>query len=247
MRYAYYGNNDINKINKDNWIYDDNNPNIVFSFGGDGTMLSSIHKYMNNVENILFVGIKCGNLGFFYSYNSENFIDVVEMIDKNNYSFNKYNLLEYNINNEMTGYALNEIAITNPIHTQIIDVYINDNLFEKFRGTGFICSPPCGSTAYSKSSGGGIISTDLEAFQLVEIASLNNKIYNTIKSPLIFSKNYNVKLVPINKEHIYISVDGIECKTDEVNCIKLCLSNKCVNILNINEDFFMKVKNAFLK
>lgn len=251
MKYAYFGNNQPAKINNQIWSYDEIKPEVVFSFGGDGTMLGAIHKYSNNsnLTNIYFVGIKSGKLGYFYSFTSEDFSSVIDLVEKKNFLYNVYNLLEYSLKGDkiISNYAVNEIAITNPIHTQIIDVYINDFLFESFRGTGFIASPPAGSTAYSRSMGGSIISPDLEAFQLVEIASINNSLYKTISSPLIFSNKYNVSLKLVNKENVYVSVDGKEINCENLTEIDLKLSDKKINILTIDENFFKKVKKAFLE
>ena len=57
--------------------------------------------------------------------------DIFDILMKGNYEVDRYNLLEYVLDNgEETyrGYAVNEIAVTNPIHTQIIDIFINDKL-----------------------------------------------------------------------------------------------------------------------
>lgn len=248
MKYAFFGKVPSEKLIAD-WIYDDINPDIVFSFGGDGTMLGAIHKYIGIIDKVKFIGVKKGNLGFFYSFEDENLDYLVNVINNNTLKVYKYNLLNYELigNKKIEGLVLNELAITNPIHTQIIDVLINDIEFERFRGTGFIISPPAGSTAYNKSLGGCIIDPSLEAFQLMEIASINNRLYKTISSPIVFSKKYCLTLKLINQENVYISGDGQEIKCDGLKEIKVSLSNKKVNIINIEEDFFIKVKKAFLK
>lgn len=246
MKYAYYG-QDSEQRKIPDWIYDEKSPEIVFSFGGDGTMLSAIHKYEKIIDNVKFIGIKSGHLGFFYSF--ESLDEALEKFNSNDMVTNKYNLLKYELIGEqiIEGYALNEIAITNPIHTQVIDLYINKEFFESFRGTGFIISPPAGSTAYSKSMGGSIVDPTIKAFQLVEIASINNRLYKTISSPLIFSDNYQLSLVPANIKNLFISVDGIEVPYKSLDKIEIELSKKEVQIMNIAEDFFTKVKKAFLK
>lgn len=250
MKYTFFGHSSQQKI-IENWIYDDINPDVVFSFGGDGTMLSAIHKYESIIDNVKFIGIKSGHLGFFYSFESLN--EAIEKINNNDIVTNNYNLLEYKLKlefdeqKEIKGYALNEIAITNPIHTQVMDLLINNEFFEKFRGTGFIVSPPAGSTAYSKSMGGSIIDPSIKAFQLVEIASINNRLYKSISSPLVFSNNYHLTIIPNDINNLYISVDGREVQHKNLQSIEINLSTKEVKILNIKEDFFTKVKNSFLK
>lgn len=247
MRYAYFG-KDVPTYLNGEWVYDDIAPEIIFSFGGDGTMLAAIAEYIDIIDKVKFVGVKSGKLGFFYGFENKKIKEIIEIIKNDEYCVSHYQLLEYELVGDETikGHALNEIAITNPIHTQIIDVIINDNLFERFRGTGFIVSPPAGSTAYNKSMGGSIIDPLLQAYQLVEIASINNRIYKTISSPIILSKEYILKLQFIDASNVYISVDGREVKCSKLREINCGLSSKSVQILNPKEDFFTKVKKAFL-
>ncbi len=245
MKYCFFGEYE-KRIDIDGYVYDEKDPDIVFSFGGDGTMLGAIHKYIDKIDTVKFIGIKTGNLGYFYSFNISDFNKVLDYIKTNKLKENKYQLLEYNLDGK-NGYSLNEITLLNPIHTQIIEVYINDKLFETFRGSGFLACPPTGSTAFAKSMGGSILSPDIKAFELLEIASLNNNVYQAITNPIVLSDNYSVTLKPVNKEHLYISCDGEEIKTTFVSSLDIKLSNKYVTILNSNEDFFSKVKKAFLK
>ena len=64
--------------------------------------------------------------------------------------------------------------------------------FERFRGDGLCISTPSGSTAYNKALGGAIIHPSLKAIQLAEMASINNRVFRTIGSPLIFPGHHNL-------------------------------------------------------
>ena len=69
-------------------------------------------------------------------------------------------LLEIKVNKKNQSemyYALNELRLDQGLQAQVIHVYINDVLFEVFRGNGLCVSTPSGSTAYNKSLGGAII------------------------------------------------------------------------------------------
>ena len=61
----------------------------------------------------------------------------------------------------------------------VADIIINHVPFERFRGDGVTVSTPTGSTAYNKSLGGAVLHPTIEALQLTEIASLNNRVYRT--------------------------------------------------------------------
>ena len=54
------------------FTFDNENPDVVFVLGGDGTLLKAVQRYIDIVDNIKFVGFRCGNLGFFYDFNEED-------------------------------------------------------------------------------------------------------------------------------------------------------------------------------
>ena len=70
----------------------------------------------------------------------------------------------------------------------VADVSINGTFLERFRGDGITVSTPTGSTAYNKSIGGAVLHPTVEAFQMTEIASLNNRVYRTLGSSAIIPK-----------------------------------------------------------
>jgi NAD+ kinase len=252
MKYAFYGKYHEEDKQKITFLdYDEGNPDIVFSFGGDGTMLGAIHKYINCSDHVKFIGIKTGSLGFFTDFEYHEFNQAIALIQQNECKENKYNLLKFvfkNTNHQEIGYAVNEVSIVNPIHTQIIEVFIDDKLFEVFRGTGLLVSPPTGSTAYNKSLGGSIIDPKIEAFQLTEFAAINNTVYNAISSPIILSKGTKLTLKTTESANIYLSVDGIEHKFANLTEIEVSLAEKRVNIISKKDTIFWdRVKKAFLR
>ena len=134
-----------------NLEYDDINPDYVVAVGGDGTILSAVHKYPNAVV----FGVHTGHLGFYANYSVENIDDLVNDINTGHFHIENTNLLSCKIydskNNLTDAFALNEITIVTPPRTLILDVFINGEYLERFRGTGFCVSTPSGSTAYNKS------------------------------------------------------------------------------------------------
>lgn len=57
---------------------DDQSPDIVFFIGGDGTFLRSIQDHINLLDDIIFIGIHTGTLGFFCEYGEEELADIIE-------------------------------------------------------------------------------------------------------------------------------------------------------------------------
>ena len=131
--------------------YNQENPDLVISVGGDGTMLLSVHQYLN--QNVNFVGVHTGTLGFFTDFQKDEVMELVEAIKSECYHLMPRNLLEVKVKHgkkEDTYFALNEMRIDYGYTTQVIDVYINDELLEVFRGNGLCVSTPSGSTARSE-------------------------------------------------------------------------------------------------
>ncbi len=251
MRYSFRGTPPKNIIEYfSEHILDDLNPEIVFSFGGDGTMLKAINDYSYMLSKVMFAGINMGKLGFYTDFTISEVKELIDNIINNNYDTNNYFMLDYCVDTkseQFKGLSLNELAIINPIHTQIIDVYLNGELFENFRGTGFVISTPTGSTAYSKSLGGSIIEPTIKAIQLTEIASINNNIFKTISSPLVLSEKTKIILKSENFEHVYLSVDGRYLETKNINKITVKFSSQKVTFLvRSDHSFLHRVKKSFL-
>ena len=94
------------------------------------------------------------------------------------------------------------------IRTMVADIVINGVPFERFRGDGVTVSTPTGSTAYNKSLGGAVLHPTIEALQLTEIASLNNRVYRTLGSSIIVPKKDKIELIPTRNDYHTISVDN---------------------------------------
>ena len=71
-----------------------------------------------------------------------------------------------------------------------MEVEINGEHFERFRGDGLCVSTPSGSTAYNKALGGAIIHPTL-TIQIAEMASINNRVFRTVGSSLVLPAHHN--------------------------------------------------------
>lgn len=188
---------------------DDKNPDIVISIGGDGTILQAAHIYPNKT----IFGLHTGHLGFFANYNPDTVDELIEDINTNCYMTSKVELLSCNIEeengNRITMNALNEITVISPKKTLIMDVKVDDECLETFRGTGLCVSTPLGSTAYNKSLHGAVVDHDLECMQLAEVASINSNAYRTLGSPLVLSSKRVITLESSVPLDLSVSVDHL--------------------------------------
>ena len=232
------------KLTSYGFVLDNTNPEYVFSLGGDGTMLDAIHKYMH-LDNVKFVGINYGKLGFYTDFVKDD-IDVVDIIKGAKYQTEEFRLLELEVNNR-NYYALNEILVINPLRTQNIKVFVDEEEFESFRGTGLVLSTPSGSTAYNKSLGGAILAPSIDGYQLTEMASINNRVYKTISSSLVLASKNIVKLEFNDIDGLQIHVDGEIVKEDSYSQVKISLANKKVKLVTKDTRFLERVRKSFLE
>lgn len=238
---------------KNNFEYDDENPELLFVFGGDGTMLRAVHEFENKINKIIFIGINFGTLGFYTDFTIDEFDNLIKMIKEKQYDIIDLPLIEYmatsgNKKKIYKGIALNEVTLISPIKTMAMDVYINNNYFESFRGTGLVVSTPSGSTAYNKSLGGSIIDINLKAMQLTEIASINNRIHKTIGSSIILNEKSTITLNAKKYFDMVLTIDNLSIQLEPFSKLSIRLSNKNVKLLATkNHSFFARVKSAFLE
>lgn len=158
--------NEIKILNKYGVFESDDKPKLVFSFGGDGTILKALFYAIK--YDIPIVPINYGKVGYMADIDAKDFEDIVVEILQNRYRLSIRNILETEIDNKKY-YALNEISIRSYNLTDI-EIYDNDELITSYRSDGLIISTPTGSTAYSMSCGGSIIHPSLKVINIVAIA-----------------------------------------------------------------------------
>jgi len=146
---------------------------VVVVLGGDGTIIATSKKCAP-YKNIL-VGVNIGNLGYLSTIESSNLAEVAEMIlDDNIHYDNRYMLCVkvFSGGKEIaTHHALNEIVLSRSANSHLMDftAYSDGKALCNYRADGMIVSTPTGSTAYSLSAGGPILSPDTDAMVITPI------------------------------------------------------------------------------
>ncbi len=226
--------------------YDEKNPELVISVGGDGTMLYSVHKYIYQLECVSFVGIHTGTLGFLTDYQKDEYLDFIEDVKNNKYHIYHRCLLEL-VANKHTYYALNEVRVENNRRSQVMDVYINHEFFETFRGNGLCVSTASGSTAYNKSLGGAVINSSAGLMQLSEIAGIHHNAYRSLGSPLILDYSHKIELRSDNFDGAILGVDQLVFDLKGADHIDIVLSNKKARFIQYRHvPYIQRLKRAYL-
>lgn len=228
------------------------NPDVVITIGGDGMLLSAFHMYENELNKVRFVGIHTGHLGFYTDYQDFEVDTLLERLRLDSGNKVTYPVLKVTITlldeRIITALALNEGTIKRVEKTMVADVIINHVKLERFRGDGLSVSTPTGSTAYNKSLGGAILHPTIEALQLTEIASLNNRIYRTLGSSIVVPKKDKIEIIPKRRGNYIVSVDNRTFSYKNVAKIEFEIADQKVNFVETvsHTSFWQRVKDAFI-
>lgn len=240
------------RLREENFILTPKNPDIVISIGGDGMLLSAFHKYEKLIDRVRFVGIHTGHLGFYTDYRDFEVENLVENLKLDTGARVSYPIL--NIKVKLTDgrivemKALNEATIKRLSKTMVADIIINNVPFERFRGDGISVSTPTGSTAYNKSLGGAVLHPTIEALQIAEVASLNNRVYRTLGSSIVVPKKDKIVIEPKHSDRYSIAVDNKTIIYDNIDCIEYQIDNSKIHFVATpsHTSFWNRVKDAFI-
>lgn len=146
---------------------------FIFSFGGDGTILETLPFFMDKLVPV--AGINTGRLGFLADISQEKAINALEAFFDNNYQLEERSLIQLDTSNKLFGeinFALNEFTVHKKDSSSMITIhcYLNGEFLNSYWADGIIVSTPTGSTAYSMSSGGPILSPASRDFIITPIA-----------------------------------------------------------------------------
>lgn len=233
-------------------IHDEEEPDIVISIGGDGTLLYAFHRYCDRLDKTAFVGIHTGHLGFYADWMPEEIEKLVIAIAKTPYQVVEYPLVEVIIRYEHGGkatryLALNESTVKSVEGTLVMDVAIRGQHFERFRGDGLCISTPSGSTAYNKALGGAIIHPSISSIQISEMASINNRVFRTIGSPLILPAHHTFMLKPVNSPDFQITVDHLTLLHKDVKSIQFRVADEMIRFARFRPfPFWKRVHESFI-
>ncbi len=179
---------------------------IIISLGGDGTMLSTAfhaHFYDKPV-----LGINLGKLGFLVEIDIKSIDKVIEEIKNKEYKVEERMVIEglCDIPSSEKLYAVNDIVIEKGGWSKMIELtaWVDGEYVTTFSADGLIVATPTGSTGYSLSTGGPIVTPTARAITLAPISP-----HSLTVRPLVLSSNQEIviKADSLFKE-IQINCDG---------------------------------------
>lgn len=197
------------KTRKDHFVNNDKlckRSDIIISIGGDGTMLATSFKAHQYDKPVL--GINLGKLGFLAEANINQMDDLIEEIERGKYKIDKRMVIE----SECCGhkldklFAINDIVIDKGGWPKMIEltIKVDDEYVTTFAADGLIIATPTGSTGYSISTGGPIVSPKTDVITLSPISP-----HSLTVRPLVLPGKQNISITAesMHKE-VHVNCDG---------------------------------------
>tara|TARA_B100001250_G_scaffold94222_1_gene78592 strand:+ start:1722 stop:2600 length:879 start_codon:yes stop_codon:yes gene_type:complete len=211
---------------------------ILFSIGGDGTLLNAI-SYIRD-SNIPILGINTGRLGFISSIAPDQIEQAINDVLNNNYKTNKRTLLSLKTSNNLfknKNFALNEVAILKKDTSSMIkvDAYVDDEFLNTYWADGLIVSTPTGSTGYSLSCGGPIIAPGTNNIIITPIAQHNLNV-----RPIVINHNSIIKLKVEDRDQLaLVSLDSCSRAFDSSIELTIKKANFKINLIEPQNNSFI--------
>lgn len=180
---------------------------FIFSLGGDGTLLKSF--MVAHRRSIPLVGINSGRLGFLSDISRDEIAKALDDILAGNIIIDERTALELEVvHNDHSDfhYGLNEITVTKLDSSSMISIHtsVNGEFLNTYWADGLIVATPTGSTAYSLSVGGPILTPDSQNFVISPIAP-----HHLTVRPIVVPDHHSITLVVEGRGlHFLTSVDS---------------------------------------
>ena len=220
---------------------------LMITIGGDGTLLRSI-TYVRDL-GIPIMGINTGRLGFLATLKQEMLNSELNKILFGEYDIKERSLLEVSANNKTNfsdfNYALNEVSVGRKNTTSMIEIktVLDGEYLNTYWADGLIISTPTGSTGYSLSCGGPIMSPSSQTFSITPIAP-----HNLNARPLIISDETIIELSVKGREESHLlSLDSKIISLENNTVIKIKKASFKIKLASLqNNSFYKTLRNKLL-
>jgi len=219
---------------------------MLFSIGGDGTLLDTITLVRHS--GIPVLGVNLGRLGFLSSISKDEILQVIDEVIRGNYILEQRTLLELSSPEKLfaeLNFALNELSITkSDAHSlAVINVFVDGRFLNTYWSDGLLIATPTGSTAYSLSCFGPIVTPDSENFVITPIAS-----HNLTVRPIIIPDKCTIRITVGGRNNRYqIGLDSRYNSMESSDELLIRKANFNINLVQLrSKDFFSTIREKLL-
>lgn len=220
---------------------------LVISLGGDGTLLGAARLFAP--AGVPVLGINLGHLGFLTAAEPEHIEQLLLDLVAGRCSLEERNLLAASVHRhgqvEGSFLALNDVVITKSTFARIqVTCYIGNEYFSTYRGDGVIIATATGSTAYSLSAGGPIVSPALDCLVITPICphALG------ARSLVISGQETFQAVVAAHKGNLILTADGQEVyPLEQGDRVQVVLAEEKVNFIRLPGQEFYRAMSTRLQ
>ena len=221
---------------------------MLISVGGDGTFLRAATLVRDS--GIPILGINAGRLGFLATIQQENIETFLQLVLEKKYTISKRSLLSLSCSPEIEeikelNFAMNEVTVSRKDTTSMITIetYLNGEYLNSYWADGLIISTPTGSTGYSMSCGGPILTPDARSLVITPIAP-----HNLNARPLVIPDDTEIKLKVSGREENYlVSLDSRIAAVKNESVLTIKKTPFKINMIEIPQETFLKtLRNKLL-
>ncbi len=211
---------------------------LSFSIGGDGTFIKNI-KYIRD-SGVPVLGINTGRLGFLANIGKEQIQEAMDMVYRKEYAHQKRSLIRVETADDLFGddnIALNEMTLQKRDTSSMITVHasLDDKYLNSYWADGLIVATPSGSTAYSLSCGGPIITPGCQVHILTPIAPHNLNV-----RPMVVPDHLPIKLKVEGRSRRYlVSLDGHSMSIRQGEEVIVQKADYMINVIKFEENNFL--------
>ena len=218
----------------------------AFSVGGDGTFIKTV-SYIRN-SGVPILGINTGRLGFLANINRDQIHSTLDLVREKKFVYQERSLLRVETEDDLFGednIALNEVTLHKKDTASMITVHaaLDGAYLNSYWADGLIVATPTGSTAYSLSCGGPIITPGCLVHILTPIAAHNLNV-----RPMVVPDHLPIKLKIEGRQRKYlISLDSKTKPIAEGAEIMIHKAEFMINVMKFEENSFLDtIRNKML-
>ena len=226
----------------------DSSFDMMISIGGDGTILRAATLVRNS--GIPILGVNAGRLGFLASVQKEDIDTFLQYVIDKKYTISPRTLLTLDCTPEhqditALNFAMNEVAVNRKDTTSMITIetYLNNEYLNSYWADGLIIATPTGSTGYSLSCGGPILTPAVNSLVITPIAPHNLNV-----RPLVIPDDTEIRLkVSGRSEQHLVSLDSRIASIPNESILIIKKTPFKINMVEIPQETFLKtLRNKLL-
>ena len=221
------------------------NADMLFSLGGDGTLIETVKTV--SIADIPILGVNLGNKGFLTELSPEELYQKLPEVIKGNYfTEDRFRLAVKHIPKSSENgeppiqLAVNDLVFIKGARSKmpLLQLYIDDIPVTVYRGDGLIVSSPTGSTAYSMSAGGPILHPSQKTMLITPICP-----YTLTQRPFVVPSHLKIKLELITEHrNVFTTIDGRDARKIEYNdIIEISVHEKPFRLVKVSGRSFYEV------